>query len=379
MDWRIPLFKIYWDKNDVSAVTSIIEKGANWAIGPELKEFEKAVAEYIGVKYAVAVNSGTSALHVALAAHGIGPGDEVIVPAFTFIATANAPLFVGATPVFAEIEEQTFGLDPDDVERKITPRTKAIIPVHYGGIACQIDKLKRIAEKHKLILIEDAAESFGSAVNGRKLGSIGDSAILSFCSAKVITTGEGGMVLTNSRDVYEKAKLVYSHGRAETADYFSTAEQMEYITLGYNFRMSTMTAALGLSQVKKVDDIIRMRRENAEYLTEKLSGIKDISTPALPPGCSHVYMLYTIRLKNQGVRDRLKDHLTSKGILSRIYFNPVHLSQFYRKKFGYKEGLLPVTEKIASEVLTLPMSPPLTHKEIDSIAREIKVFLLKGN
>src|SRR3990172_1871375 len=198
MDWRIPLFKIYWDRNDVAAVTSIIEKGANWAIGPEIKEFEKAVSEYIGVKYAVAVNSGTSALHVVLAAHGIGPGDEVIVPAFTFIATANAPLFVGAKPVFADIEEKTFGLDAADVEKKITPRTKAILPIHYGGCPCLIDELKEVAARHKLLLIEDAAEALGAAVNDRKVGSIGDIGILSFCQNKLVTTGEGGAVVTNS-------------------------------------------------------------------------------------------------------------------------------------------------------------------------------------
>jgi len=375
MSWKIPLFKIYWDDQDVQKVTSVVKKGMYWATGPEIKEFEKIVSEYVGVKYALAVNSGTSALHAALAAHAIGEGDEIIVPSFTFIATANAALFVGAKPVFAEIENETYGLDPADVERKITAKTKAIIPVHYGGSPCHIEELKQIAQKHNLILIEDAAESLGAMVNGKKVGSFGDSAILSFCAPKVITMGEGGMILTNSRDVYEKARLVYNHGRAETADYFSSAEQMEYVTLGYNFRMSTMTAALGIAQMGKITTNIGMRRENANYLTESLSKIEEIETPKEPQGYFHVYQMYTIRVKGrEGSRDRLKDFLAEHGIMSKIYFEPVHLSLFYRRKFGYKEGEMPVTERISKEVLTLPMYPGLTKSEMGYLVQKMKDF-----
>jgi perosamine synthetase len=376
---NIRLFKIYWDEQDVEKVASVIKKGLYWAIGPEIKEFEKRVSEYVGVKYALALNSGTSALHVILAAYGIGEGDEVIIPSFTFIATANAPLFVGARPVFAEIEGETYGLDPEDVERKITPGTKAIIPVHYGGSSCHIEELRQIAQKHNLILIEDAAESLGAMVNGKKVGSFGDSAILSFCAPKVITTGEGGMILTNSRDIYKKAKLIYNHGRVETADYFSSAEQMEYVTLGYNFRMSTMTAALGIAQLEKIDEIIRMRRENAAYLTEELSKIEGIETPKEPLGYFHVYQMYTIRLNGrEGTRDRLKEYLAQHRIGVRIYFEPVHLTQFYRKEFGCQAGDLPLTEKVATEVLTLPMYPALTREEMDYIAQRVKDFFAGG-
>ena len=375
---NIPLFKIYWDEQDIEKVTSVIRKGMYWATGPEVGGFERKICEYVGVKYSIAVNSGTSALHTILAAYGIGEGDEVIVPSFTFIATANAPLFVGAKPLFVEIEEETYGLDPEDVERKITPKTKAIIPIHYGGSPCRIEELKQIALKHSLILIEDAAESLGATVNGKKVGTFGDCAILSFCAPKAITTGEGGMILTNSRDVYEKAKLICNHGRVETADYFSSAEQMEHITLGYNFRMSTMTAALGVAQMEKIDEIIRKRRGNANYLTESLSKIEAIKTPKKPQGYFHVYQMYTVRLNGgEGVRDRLKEYLVKHGIMSRIYFTPVHLTQFYRQKFGYREGDLPLTEKIASEVLTLPMYPTLTTEETDYIVQQIEDFLAK--
>jgi perosamine synthetase len=373
MSQNIPLFKIYWDEQDIDSVTSVIKRGTYWATGPEIKEFENSVAGYVGVKYALAVNSGTSALHVALAAHGIGAGDEVIVPSFTFIATANAPLFVGARPVFAEIEEETYGLDWRDVEKKISKKTKAIIPVHYGGCSCHIRELKEIAQKHNLVLIEDAAESLGAAVDGQKVGSFGDSAILSFCAPKVITMGEGGMILTDSRDVHEKAKLIYNHGRVETADYFSSAEQMQYVRLGYNFRMSTLTAALGLAQLAKLEKIIDMRRKNARYLTQKLSKTDWLKTSSAPLNYSHVYQMYTIRMVGgkSGTRDRLKEYLNQNGIGAKIYFDPVHLSLFYRQTFGYKGGELPVTEKIASEVLTLPMYPDLGESEMDYMAETI--------
>jgi perosamine synthetase len=375
---NIPLFKIYWDEHDVEKVSSVIKKGMYWAIGPEIKEFEKKVAEYVGVKYALAVNSGTSALHVILVAHDIGKGDEVIVPSFTFIATANAALFVGARPVFAEIEGETYGLDPVDVERRITPKTKAIMPIHYGGSPCHIEKLKHIADKHNLILIEDAAESLGAMVNNKKVGSFGDSAILSFCAPKMITMGEGGMILTNSRDVYEKARLIYNHGRLETSDYFSSSEQMEYVTLGYNFRMSTMTAALGIAQMEKIDKIIGMRRANANYMSQGLSQIEAVKTPTVPDRFFHVYQLYTVRLRNNStLRDDLMRYLLKKDIMARVYFYPVHLTQFYRQEFGYREGYLPVTEKVASEVLTLPMYPTLTKEEIDCVAQSIEDFFAK--
>lgn len=375
MDRNIPLFKIYWDEEDIERVTAVIRKGGYWATGPEIREFEKMAADYVGVNYALALNSGTSALHVVLAAHGIGEGDEVIVPSFTFIATANAPLFVDAKPVFAEIEETTYGLDPEDVERKITPRTKAIMPIHYGGCPCRIRELKQIAQNHDLLLIEDAAESLGATVKGRKVGGFGDSAILSLCSPKVITTGEGGLIFTNSRDVYEKARLIYNHGRVETADYFSSTEQLQYITLGYNFRMSTMTSALAIAQMNKIDKVISMRRENAGYLTERLSIMEEIETPRVPEGYFSVYQMYTIRLRDDDSRrDGLKDFLNKSGIGAKVYFDPIHLSLFYRRKFGCKEGDLPVTEKISQQVLTLPMYPVLTRGEMEYMVEKIKQF-----
>ncbi len=378
MSWKIPLFEILWDEQDIEKVNEVIRSGMSWAVGPYVEEFEERIADYIGAKYAVAFNSGTSALHAALLAHDIGKGDEIIVPSFTFIATANCALFVEAKPVFAEIEESTYGLDPRDIEGRITPRTKAIIPVHYGGCPCLVEELRMVAQKHGLLLIEDAAEAFGAEINGQKAGSFGDAAILSFCQNKIITTGEGGAVVTNSELIYDKLKLIRSHGRRDTKDHFLSAEDMEYVDLGYNFRMSNITAALGVAQIAKTDKAIKMRRDNAQYMNQKLSQFAEIVTPVAPEGFKHVYQIYTIRMKDGSTtRDELKQYFAKKGIMTKVYFHPVHLTQFYREKFGYKGGELPLTERVAAEVLTLPMYTGLTKDEMDHIVLQIEGFLKK--
>ena len=374
MTWKIPLFKIYWDEEDIKMVNKAIRRGMFWAIGPNVEKFEEMLSEYVGTKYALIFNSGTSALHADLLAHGIRKGDEVIVPSFTFIATANAPLFVGAKPVFADIEEKTYGLDPEDVDKKITPKTKAILPIHYGGLPCRINELKALADRHNLLLIEDAAESLGAAVNSKKVGTFGDCAIFSFCSNKVITTGEGGAVLTNSSELYEKLKLIRSHGRAETSNYFSSNEYMDYVALGYNFRMSDITAALGIAQLNKLDKIIRMRRNIADKLSARLSRINSVEVPSPPDGFFHVYQMYTIRVKEgQEKRDALLAYLGKHGIMAKVYFFPVHFTHFYRKELGYN-CKLPVTERVSQEVLTLPMYPSLTEEEIEFIAGAVADF-----
>ncbi len=378
MDWKIPLFKIYWDDEDIEMITSSVKRGMFWAVGPNIEKFEGMLSEYIGRKYAIAFNSGTSALHAILLAYEIGQGDEVIVPSFTFIATANAPIFVGAKPVFADIKETDYGLDPDSVVCKITPRTKAIIPVHYGGGPCSITELKKTAEEHNLILIEDAAESFGAKHNGKKVGTFGDSAMFSLCQTKVFTTGEGGFIVTDSQDIAEKLKLIRSHGRAETANYFSSAEYMDYVTLGYNFRMPDIVAALGISQLRKVDLLIEMRRKNSEYMTQALSGIEDIVLPEFPEEVFHVYQEYAIRVRaGAKMRDLLKAHLAGRGILTRVSFYPIHLTHFYKNVLKY-EDKLDVTEKVSSRALTLPMYPSITKEEMDCIAQEIHNFFRGG-
>jgi len=371
MTWKIPLFKMYWDEDDVQSVSSAIRSGMNWASGPDVLAFEQEIASYIGTKYALAFSSGTSALHAVLMAHGIGRDDEVIIPSFTFIATANSPLFVGAKPVFGDIEEDTYGLDPADVNEKITKKTRAIIPVHYGGCPCRIKELREIADDNNLILIEDAAEAFGARIQDRKVGTFGESAMMSFCQNKIITTGEGGAIVTDSRDAYERMKLIRSHGRLETADYFSTTETMDYITLGFNFRISTMIAALGRSQLRKVDRIIKQRRADAAYYIKNFQkSCPEISIPLLPDDYYSVYQLLSIRARR---RDELMKHLSDLGIMTKVYFSPVHETHFYKNVLKYTCPL-PVTEQISKEIISLPFYPGIAQEEMDSVVDGIQSF-----
>jgi len=376
MQQKIPLFKIYSDQDDIDAVSRVIKRCTYWANGPEIKELEEKIALYVETKYAVSFNSGTSALHALLLAYDIGGGDEIIVPSFTFISTANTPLLVGAKPVFAEIEDKTFALDSEDVKEKITNNTKAIIPIHYGGAPCKdIKALRDIADDHNILLLEDAAESLGSKLGNKMVGTFGHAAMFSFCQNKIITSGEGGVIVTNSGEICQTLKLIRSHGRLENGDeYFSTTKQLDYIQLGNNFRISTISAALALSQLKKINKIIKLRREKAKYFNEKLSTVKDIQTPFESKNHYHVYQLYTIQLEDTINNEELQQNLMEAGIMSKVYFNPVHLTTFYRKKFNYKEGDLPETEKISKKVLTLPLYPTLTFKEIDYIIDNIKAY-----
>ncbi len=368
---NVPLFEIYNDEDDVKFISEQIASGKFWAVGSKVTEFEDMVADYIGTKHAITFNSGTSALHAALLAHGIGNNDEVIVPSFTFISTVNSPLFVGAKPVFADIEEETMGIDFQAVQDKITENTKAIIPVHYGGCPCKIKELKDIADDNDLILIEDAAEAFGASVNGKNVATFGDSNILSFCQNKIITTGEGGAVVTDSDEIYEKLKLIRSHGRLESGDYFSTVGLFDYIELGFNWRMSNLTATLGISQISKADKIIELRQKNVDYLSKRiLEETDEIIIPKVPKGYKHVYQLFSVLANN---RDELIDYLSDNGISSKIYFDPVHKSEFYKNKLKYND-ILPVTEKIYKKTITLPMFPSLTSEQMDYMAETIGKF-----
>jgi len=374
MNWKIPLFKMYWDAKDVAAVSKVIKRGTYWTMGPEIEQLETSIARFIGRKYGISFNSGTSALHATLLAYDIKQGDEVIVPSFTFIATANVVVLTGATPIFADIEGQSYALDPESVKEKITSKTKAIVPVHYGGCPCRnIRALKEIAEDHHLRLIEDAAESLGTKIHGRHVGTFSDAAMFSFCQNKVITAGEGGLIVTDSKPVTEKLHLIRSHGRVESKEgYFATTQELDYIQTGYNYRMPSINAALVLSQFKKFNRIIQMRREKAAYLSKKLSKIQAIRTPTESNGEYYVYQLYTIELPDKNTRDHLQEYLTEAGIMTKVYFEPIHLKTYYKKEFRYKQGDFPITEHISEKLLTLPLYPTLTKKEMDYIIRIIE-------
>ena len=359
----IPLFKMSVNQEDVTAVTEVMARGIAWADGQEVPQFESAICDYMKVKYCVVFNSGTSALHATMLAYGIGRGDEVIVPSFTFIATANCVKMVGAKPVFADIEDKTYGLDGADVYRKISARTKAIIAVHYAGCPCDIENLAAFAEGEGLLLIEDACEAMGAEVNGIKCGTIGDAGVLSFCQNKIITTGEGGAVITNNREIYEQLKLIRSQGRQE-GDYFGATTKLDYIQLGYNWRMPSMNAALGISQLDRIVELIKKRWLNAWSYDEFLPD--DVS----PMYCAaSVYQMYSIRCPN---RDKLIEYLRANGVSCGIWFHPIHFTKYYLD-LGY-DCRLPVTEKVSSEILSLPMYPDLTTTEIEYICEKVKEF-----
>lgn len=371
-NWKIPLYKIYTDDEDLNLITKVVSRGTNWAIGPEIEEFENAIKNYLGCEYCVSLNSGTSALHAAFLAHEIGSNDEVIVPSWSFISTANSVLFVNAIPVFSDVEEETFGLDPEKLKEKISSKTKAVVPMDYGGLSCKIFELIKEAKLSDVFLIEDAAEGFGASVMGKKVGTVADTSIFSFCGNKVLTTGEGGAIVTKSKEIYEKLKLIRSHGRLGSQNHFDNPEVSQYNGIGYNWRISSITAALGITQLQKLDKIIKMRQENANYISSKLSKFPQITVPNPPKNYEHVYQMYTIRLLDQKTRNSLHQFLTHKKIFSKVYFDPIHLTSFYINKFGTNNTILPITEKLSKQVLTLPLYPNMTSEEktylVDSIA-----------
>lgn len=377
LKWKIPLFKIYWDEDDIESVSNVIKRGTYWANGKEITQFEDNVAEFVDRKFAVSFNSGTSALHALLLAYDIR-SFEVIVPSFTFIATANSVLMAGGKAIFAEVETDSFGLDANDVNERITDKTKAIMPVHVGGQPCmQIKELMEIAEDKNLLLLEDAAEALGSFDKNGKAGNYGDAAMFSFCQNKVITTGEGGLIVLDDKEIYEKLKLIRSHGRMERLDgeFFSNIKDNEYIQIGYNFRMSSMTAALGLSQFSKISKVLKLRNEKASYLNKQLGDLESITIPEAFNDAYHIYQLYILKFNENKMRDKVQQHLEKKGIMTKIYFNPIHLKDFYRKTFSYKDGDLPTTEDLSKRVLTLPMYTDLTTKDMDYMIESVKEVL----
>lgn len=373
-NWKIPLYKILVDDEDVKSVNKVVERGSDWAIGPEIENFERILSSYIGSTYCLTFNSGTSALHAALLALGVKQGNEVLVPSFTFIATANACLMVNARPKFVDIEEETLGLNPDLINSSITGKCAAIMPIHYAGLPCKIKEIRDIARERKIYLIEDAAESLGSDINNKKIGTFGDLSIFSFAGNKVLTTGEGGCITTDSKKLYEKLKLIRSHGRVENRNYFTSMQKPQYVELGYNWRMSSMTAALGISQFSKLEKLINLRRKNAQYLSSKLRRFKEIKVPQEPMGYKHVYQLYSIRLENKKMRDGLMKFLAKRGIMSKVFFYPVHSSPFYKKMSGINRKLQ-ITEKVSDQILTLPMYPGLTKSQLDLISNSVSEFI----
>jgi len=379
-DWKIPLYKVYTDDEDLNLITKIIKRGSHWALGPEIEEFENMIKNYVGCDYCLTMNSGTSSLHAAYLAYGFQSNDEIIVPSFSFISTANSVLFINATPKFADIETSNFGLDPSSLPSLITPKTKAIVPMDYGGVSCQIEEIKQIANENNIIVIEDAAEALGTSVNGIKTGNLADLSVFSFCGNKILTTGEGGAITTNSKEIFERIKLIRSHGRLDNISYFSNPSQASYLDVGYNWRMSSITAGLGITQMGKLDKIIELRKKNAKSIISGLSKYNDeIIFPFSSEKYENIFQMFTIRLKNKNIRDKLHEFLLTKKIFSKVYFYPIHLTSFYQEKFNLDQTHLPITQIISDQVLTLPLYPNMTNDEKNYLINSIHEFFETQN
>jgi dTDP-4-amino-4,6-dideoxygalactose transaminase len=328
-----------------------------------VKAFEEAFAKMCNVKHAIATASGTTALHTALLAHGIGEGDEVITSAFTFIASANSILFVRARPVFVDINPATFNLNPALIEAAITPHTKAILPIHLYGLSCDMDPIMAIAKKHDLVVIEDACQSHGAEYKGRKVGSFG-TGTFSLYPTKNMTSGEGGMITTNDPVIDEKCRVIRQHGMRK---------RYYHDELGYNFRMTDILAAIGLAQLKKLERFNAQRQENAKFLSENLKGV---TVPFVPEGQTHVFHQYTVRVSG-GKRDALRAYLNEHGVGSEVYYPvPIHQQTFYVKDLGYNQSLAE-TERASQEVLSLPVHPALSSADLETIVAAVNEYMTK--
>lgn len=357
---RIPIANPIIGEEEIEEVVKVLKSGFI-AQGPKVAEFEEKFAEFVGAKYAVATSSGTTALHVALLSCGIGKGDEVITTPFTFAATGNSILYTGARPVFVDIDEDTFNINPEKIEEAITPKTKAIMPVQLYGQSADMDKINEIAKKHDLYVIEDAAQAHGSIYKDKKVGSIGNIACFSFYPTKNMTTSEGGIITTNNKELAKKARMFRAHG--ETNRY-------EHAVLGYNFRMTDIAAAIGLAQLKKIDGFNQKRIDNATYLTKELEGVDGISTPKVLAEVKHVYHQYTIKVET-GNRDEWVNFLNDNGIGTGIHYPiPIYKQELY-VELGY-DYELEETEKAASSVISLPVHPSVSKEDLATIIKVLR-------
>ncbi len=367
----IPYGRQSIDEEDIRAVVEVLR--SDWlTTGPKVHEFEQHFSQFIGVREAVAVSSGTAALHAAVYALGIGAGDEVIVPAMTFAATANCVVFQQATPVFVDVTPDTLLINPEKIEERITPRTKAIISVDYAGQPCDYDALKSIADKHQLSLIDDACHALGARYKGKNIGSLADLTTFSFHPVKHITTGEGGMVVTDDPDLAARMRLFRNHGistdhrqRAEKGTWF-----YEMTDLGYNYRISDIQCSLGLSQLRKLPVWICRRRGIAMRYDRAFEDVPTIEPLRVSPEVYHAYHLYVVQLLEERIkRDRsaIFTAFREEGIGVNVHYIPVHLHPYYRERFGYREGECPVAEMAYQGLISLPMYHGMGDEDIEAV------------
>lgn len=369
---QIPYGKQSIDEADIQAVVEVL-KSDFLTTGPKIAEFEKKVADYVGVKYAVAISNGTAALHAACYAAGIGIGDEVITTPLTFAASANCIFYCNGIPVFADVDKKTYNIDPADIKRKITDKTKAIIAVHLAGQPCDMDAIHAIAEEHHLIVIEDGAHALGSEYKEKRVGTISDMTTFSFHPVKPITTGEGGMIVTNSKIYYDRLCLFRSHGITRNTEIMTRNDGpwfYQQVELGYNYRITDIQCALGCSQMNKLEHFLQRRRKLAEQYNEAFAGCEDIVIPYQMPETKSGWHLYIIQLKN---RDRKKafEKLRADGIGVNVHYIPVYFHPYYQEH-GYQNVHCRNAEEIYSHMLSLPLYPDLTDEEQAQVIRKVK-------
>ena len=364
----IPFARPEFDQAEARAVAEVLASG--WVSqGPAVARFEEEFARRVGARYGVATSSCTTALHLALIVAGVGPGDEVICPSYTFIATANAVLYIGATPVFADIERDTWNIDPADALRRVSPRTKAIVPVHQVGLAADLDRIAAAAAR-SISIVEDAACAIGSTYHGRPIGSHGNIACFSFHPRKTVSTGEGGMITTDDGAIAERARALRSHGASVSALSRHAAKGLvfeEYRELGFNYRLSDVQAAIGLAQLPKLDGLLARRRAIADRYDAGFRALRHVQVPARPPYAEHAFQSYGLLLTPacRRERDDVIRALVDRGISCRRGIPPIHLEPLYSNRYGRVS--LPVTEEIASRSLFLPMFASLADDDQDRV------------
>ena len=363
----IPVSEPFIDNKELQYISEAIKSGWISSKGKFVDKFEEKFAQYCGAKYAVTASSGTAALHLTLLSLGVKPGDEIIIPTFTMIATAFAVVYCGAKPILVDAESETFNIDPKKIEAKITKKTKAIIVVHLYGQPCEMDPILKIAKKHRLAVIEDAAEAHGAEYKGKKVGNLGEAGCFSFYGNKIITTGEGGMIVTNNKKLAERAKILKNMAFGQGVHKF------EHLAIGYNYRFTNIQAAIGLAQLERIKKIIALKRKIANQYQKNLSRIKEIVLPVKKNWGESVYWMYAIMLtKEFGIsRNKLIDLLAGKGIETRPFFVPIHLQPVFKKQGLFRNEKYPVAEKISQAGLYLPYSPRLKLKGIEFISSTI--------
>lgn len=379
-DTYLPYGQQWIEDDDIEEVVKVL-KSDYLTTGPKIEEFEEKFGKYVGVKYAVAISNGTAALHGASFAAGIKEGDEVITTPITFAASANCIIYQGGKPIFADIDSSTYNIDPKDIEKKISSKTKAIVPVDFTGQPVNIDEINAIAKKYNLIVIEDGAHSLGAEYKGKKTGSLVDMTTFSFHPVKHITTGEGGVITTNNKELYEKLKLFRTHGITRDKQILYNKNEgswyYEQLELGYNYRITDIQCALGISQLNKIDKFLRRRREIAEKYNEYLKDIDGIVLPYQEEYIKSSWHLYVIQLELEKFkvgRREIFEALQAENIGVNVHYIPVYYHPYYQK-LGYKKGLCPNAEKLYERIITIPLYPKMTDKDVKDVVEALDKVL----